>query len=299
MSTGEKWLSGPHFANPTLAAAYLEKVALMKAPILALFFTGYAFSQTPAAPLTFEVADVKISKPGTNPNADFLPGGKLVLQYLTMKEMIVAAWNYDRWPDRISGGPDWLDSEHYDIVAKALQTTPEADLRLMLRNLLIERFKLQTHVEQKPVSVYALVVGRKGKLKESAGEGDKNSCKVQTPAERKDGQIIRSFMCTQTSMDFLAERLPNVAPGYIELPVVNMTDLKGRYDFTIGWTPRRRTTAIGGGDTGKAPEIPTTGESDGFTIFDSLQSQMGLKLEQRKHPMEVVVIDKVQRQPVE
>ena len=219
--------------------------------LASLLFAALALGQPAAAPLTFEVADVQVSKSGT-PNGDFLPGGKLVVTHLSMKQLIVAAWDLDRWSNRVTGGPDWLDSEYYSIVAKAAPTSTEKELRVMLRNLLIERFKLTTHEEKRPTPVYALVVGKKtAKLQESA-EGAKQECHIETPQDRKDGQIIRSYICTGTGMDLLAQMLPRVAPAYVDLPVVNLTELKGAYNFTLGWTPRG--AGRGGAGRGGATE---------------------------------------------
>jgi len=277
---------------------------LLRAAALVLAASAIAAQAQPAAPPpAFEVADIQISKSGKEPNADFLPGGKLILQSVTMKQMISAAWDLDRFPDNVTGGPEWLDADRYDIVAKAVPTATEKDLRLMLRTLLIERFKLETHMESKPLPVYALVVGRKGRLQESpAGEGQPDDCKIQTPQQRKDGQMIRSFICRRTSMDYLSRMLPRIASGYLDLPVVNLTELTGRYDFTLGWTPRRGGRAAGGADasgSGKLGEVPTASDAYGLTPFEALPSQLGLKLEQRKLPTDVLVIDKIQRQPVE
>lgn len=262
---------------------------------LAALFSGFALAQPATTPLSFEVADVQVSKPGGKPNGDFLPGGKLLLQYLTMKEMITAAW--DLRDDYVTGGPAWLNSEHYDIVAKAAATTPEKDLRLMLQNLLIERFKLEIHHDKKVMPVYALVAGKKGaRLKEpAADDAVKPSCKIQTPQQRTDGLILRTFACKKTGMDELTNMLPRIAAAYIDLPVVNLTELKGSYDFTLEWTPRRGVR----GAAGPAGDAPTAPDPDALTIFDAVQSQLGLKLEQRKVPMDIVVIDKVERVPID
>jgi uncharacterized protein (TIGR03435 family) len=102
-------------------------------------------------------------------------------------------------------------------------------------------------------------------------------------------------------MDFLAQRLRNTAPAYIDLPVVNQTGLKGEYDFTFGWTPKRRAAAVADGapKNPNGAEVPSTNDTQGLNPFESLQSQMGLKLEQRKAPMDVVVIDKVLRTAID
>jgi uncharacterized protein (TIGR03435 family) len=174
---------------------------------------------------------------------------------------------------------------------------------MMLRNLLIERFKLETHGEKQPMPVFALTVGKRNpKLLPSAANDEQPSCKVQTPAQRKDGQLPRTVSCRKQSMDDLANRLPKIAAAYIDRPVIDLTGLKGLYDFTLEWTPRRgvRGPVSPGGDASAKPgEVPTASESNAVTIFDALQSQLGLRLELRKHPMDILVIDKVERLPID
>ncbi|MEO8595909.1 MAG: TIGR03435 family protein [Candidatus Solibacter sp.] len=239
------------------------------------------------------MADVQISQPGGQRNIEFLPGGKLLIQGLTLRDLVAGAW--DLGDEYVSGGPPFVATEHYDIVAKAPGTAPEKDLRAMLKTLLLERFQLQVHTEQKPMPVYALVVSKKGqKLKPSAPEG-KQECKLQLPAQRTDGLILRTYACKNTSMGTLAELLPNVAPAYANLPVIDLTELPGNYDFTLEWTPRGGVRATDGSTVGGA--IPTTNEPDGKTLFDTLQANLGLRLEARKLPRDILVINKVQRVP--
>jgi uncharacterized protein (TIGR03435 family) len=279
-------------------------IRALKSAGLAALFSSCVLAQPATTPLSFEVADVQVSKPGGKPHGDFLPGGKVTIQSFPMKGLIAIAW--DLPDDYVIGGPAWLNSEHYDIVAKAVTTAPLKELRLMLQTLLIERFKLQVHHDKKAMPVYALVAGKKAvKLQErAAGDGDKPSCKIQGVQQRTDGLFLRSFICKKTSMEELANRLPEAAPAYVDLPVVNLTDLKGLYDFTLAWTPTGggRGGAGRGGDApaaGKAGDMPAASEPDGVTLFDALQSQLGLKLEPRKYPMDILVIDKVERVPTE
>jgi len=243
------------------------------------------------------VADVQISKPGGKPNVDYLPGGKVILQYVTMKDMVMGAWKLPS--DYVTGGPAWLNSEHYDIVAKAHTTrtdTEDDELKAMLQTLLKERFRLEVHFEKKPMPVYALVAGKKVKLQTSAaGANEKPDCKYQAPQQRNDGQVLRTFACKKVSMQMLAAELRSMAPAYIDRPVVDLTDLKGDFDFTLAWTPRGRNAPV----PPRNSDAPTVSEPDGVTVFDALQSQLGLKLEQRKHPMDVLVIDRVERVPTE
>jgi uncharacterized protein (TIGR03435 family) len=274
-------------------------MSLYRLTVLAALFSVLATAQTLTPPkLAFEVSDVKVSSPGGTPNVDFLPGGKIVANFVTMKELLAVAWS--KREEYVIGGPSWLGEEHYDIVAKATPAAKEADLALMLQSLLFERFKLALHMEKKPMPVYVLTAGKKGpKLTEStAPASEEASCKMQLPTERKDGQILRSLICKNAPISALVERLPNVAPAYVDHPVVDQTELKGRYDFTLEWAPRRggRGAVIVGG--GAAGEVPAP-DPDGATIFGAVQSQLGLKLEPRKLPMDVLVIDKLERVPTE
>jgi hypothetical protein len=129
----------------------------------------------------------------------------------------------------------------------------------------------------RPTPVYALVAGKKrARLQESAaGDAEKHSCKIQTPQQRTDGLVLRSLICKKTGMEALASMLPNIAPAYIDLPVDDLTELRGLYDFTLDWTPRGggRGAADRGGDAPaavKAGDVPATSEPDGVTVFDAL-----------------------------
>src|SRR5580704_1936669 len=126
--------------------------------VLWLLSAVAAFGQSQTPP-SFEVADVKVNKSGEARMAvDFLPGGKLSMRNVPMKVMIVMAYHVR--PDAVTGGPGWLESDRFDVVAKALQTTSPDELRLMQRTLLAERFKLAIHTDQKILPAYALVLGK-------------------------------------------------------------------------------------------------------------------------------------------
>lgn len=265
---------------------------------------GVVWGQVTPAPaplLSFEVADVRIAKPGGRPNVDFQPGGRLVANSLSMKQLIAAAWKVDeKW---VTGGPPWLDTERYDIVAKAPHAATENEVRKMVRGLLAERFHLSVHTEKKIMQVYALEVDKKGsKLQESAKDDSESDCKFKSTPPTTDGPVVRSFACKTVSMDELAETLPGMAPAYVDQPVVNLTGLEGRYDFTLAWTPRRGPGAARA-KTGDGPAVAGAAPGDslpieGITVFEAVR-KLGLKLEGRKLPVDVIVIDKVERVPTE
>lgn len=244
-----------------------------------------AFSQPPSTPLSFEVAEVKVNKSGDLRITAELNSGRVTVRNAPMKLLITAAYHI---PESVlEGGPGWLETDRFDVIAKASPTTPEEDLRLMLRTLLAERFKLAVHNEQKPTTAYVLTVGKRGhKLQESetAKPGD-DRC---GPGQGAPGD--QHIVCQRMTMRDLADALPNIAPGYIRgVPVIDQTDLKGSYQFKLDWTPAGRLNS------------PTATE-DGASIrslFDALDSELGLKLESRKVPLPVVVIDHVERVPTE
>ena len=231
----------------------------------------------------FEAADVK---PNTSPNpapskGGFLPGGRVDLPSMTLRQLIAGAYNLQ--PDMLAGGPKWLDSDRFDIVAKAPPDTSIPALQLMLQSLLAERFKLVLHQEDKVMPVYALVVGKGGsKLRDSSPISGR-SCRWTT--------IERSLMrrdCQKTSMAMLAGQLAAMRAYGIDRPVVDLTGLKGEYDFQFEIDPRNHL-----GEQRRDPEPGAPAEA-GPTIFDSM-AQLGLKLEARNQAVPVMVIDRAER----
>jgi uncharacterized protein (TIGR03435 family) len=261
-------------------------IRALTAAALAVLPSGPAFAQSTAAPLSFEVADVKGNKSGggRGASADFLPGGRVNVTNAAMKELIAGAYSVGEYP--VSGGPGWLDAERYDIVAKAAPTTSEDHVRKMLQTLLADRFKLAIHHGHKATSVYALTLGKQApKLQESAA-GTEADCKGLR------GHLTRTHM----SMPDLAEALPRMSPRYIDLPVVDLTGLKGVYDFKLEWTTMPGPAAA----AGRGGDAPATNpDTVPVSIFNAIQDQPGLKIEGRKHPIDIIVIDHVERVPIE
>lgn len=243
-----------------------------------------SFGQSQTAPPSFEVADVKVNKSGEARMAvDFLPGGKLSMRNVPMRVMVAMA--YTVRPDAVTGGPDWLESDRFDIVAKALQTTSPDDLRLMLRTLLAERFALAVHTGQKPGPAYGLVLGKTGsKLQPS--EAALLTDQRCGPGEGEAGQ--KHVVCRHITMTMLADQLQEFAPRDIAVPVVDQTGLSGAYNFKLDWTPAVRAAA------GASLDAPA-----GPTLFDAVETQLGLKLESKKLPLPVIVIDRVERVPTD
>ncbi len=254
-------------------------------PVLYLLTSLAAFSQTPTVPPSFEAADVKVNNSGeTRMAVDFQPGGRLSMRNVTMKVMIVMA--YHARPEAVSGGPAWLESDRFDVVAKASQTTTPEVLRSMLQTLLAERFKLTLHTDQKVGPAYALVLGKTGpKLQPS--EAALLTDQRCSPGQGDAGQ--KHVTCRHITMPMLAATLQEIASKDIDIPIVDQTGLPGAFDFSLDWTPAVRTAA----GVAAAPDSST-----GPSLFDAVETQLGLRLENKKLPLPVIIIDRVERVPV-
>jgi uncharacterized protein (TIGR03435 family) len=268
-----------------------------------------AFGQS-AGTAEFEAADIRVNKSGDPQSADFLAGGQISLRSMTMKSLIGIGWKETRMlpeltslalavapsvaqfkvlsNDYLKGGPAWLDSDRFDVIAKAPAGTSGDALRLMVQKLLTDRFHLVVHREERVMKVYAMVVAKGGsKLKASDGSGDQ----VCTPSIGDDNVYHRE--CHNTTMARLAEQLASFAPRFFEgRPVVDATDLKGAWDFRLDWTP------LSGGLAG-LQSAPGQEFDTGTTIFKTMEKNLGLKLEQQERSMPIIVIDQVDRVPTE
>ncbi len=177
-------------------------------------------------------------------------------------------------------GPDWLKSERFDIVAIASHVRKD-QLRPMLQSLLKERFKLEVHRESKVLPVYALVQG-------------KNGAKIQ--AIKPDGESgvwdgIGKLTAKKITMTHFAETLSS----QMDRPVVDTTGLEGVFDFTLEYTKQEVQPKFNADGVGTAAPDLESGQS----IFSALQEQLGLKLESRKAPVEMLVIDHAEKEPTE
>ena len=217
----------------------------------------------------FEVASVRLSAPGnTGPSSVGGFGtGRFTATNAPLVALLEIAFHVQQY--QISGVPDWAEEETYEITAKAEDgiSLDDDQLRPRLQQLLAERLKLATHREMKDVQGYALVVAKGGpKLKESTSA-------AATPAFMRPGRL----RLPRVSMDVFAGML------YFSTirPVVNKTGLEGSYEIELDYARDQDTDS----------SLPS--------IFTALQEQLGLKLEAQKVPVEMLVIDNVEKIPTE
>jgi uncharacterized protein (TIGR03435 family) len=228
----------------------------------------------------FEAVSVKPNNSGSGSSHSSSDQGMLRATNLSLRNLIVTAYGMK---DYQVEGPDWLSSERFDVTAKFPEALPKdrekynAAFTVMMQKMLADRFKLVAHREQKTFSVYGLVVGKTGiKFKEVPNNGDSRSDSHNTHYE---GRTV--------SMAKLAEFLSRNT----DLPVLDMTGLKGSYDLTLDWSPEPRQSGDGKDD---APVI-----ADRPALPEALQEQLGLKLESRKAPIEILVVDHAEKVPTE
>jgi uncharacterized protein (TIGR03435 family) len=208
----------------------------------------------------------------------FAESGTVTLRYYSMRRLIMAAYQEAIREEYIvvpaGGGPSWLDSDHFDLIAKTAPGTPKDAERTMLQKALADRFHLVIHREQRPMAVFVLTAGKNElKLKKPEGSGDPDC----SPFPRRSDARRRG--CHNMTMSDLARQLPELARGYIDRPVVDETNLAGSYDFELEWMPR---------------PPPGADPVPGATVFDAIE-KLGLRLEEHKKPMPVIVIDHVEK----
>jgi uncharacterized protein (TIGR03435 family) len=242
-----------------------------------LFITSASSGQAPPPSPAFEAASVKPSKPGDlgGSTFQFTTGGGLKIINGTLRGIIESAYSMRDF--QILDGPGWLNSERYDILAKAANGGSIAETRLRLQALLGERFQLRVHRETRNLPEYALVVGRNGfKLVRNEGSlvpaaGIRSGC----------GQMTGTMTTIANLAVYLERQLTR--------PVLDETGLSGRYDFQLNWAPDA--------DSCRSPN--DTGDhgtaADGPSLFTALQEKLGLKLESKKGPVEVLVVDHAEK----
>jgi uncharacterized protein (TIGR03435 family) len=235
----------------------------------------------------FEVASLKPGQPIPGDkiyiNLGSVSHGTLTLTNTSLADCLRYAFGLTN-NDQLAG-PDWIKQKvvRFDIVAKAPADTPLDQIRLMLQNLLTERFRLALHREQKELSYVALVIGKKGpKLQEAIPDSDASGNKFLI------GQIVSNHISMTT--------LATLFSRFTGQTVMDMTGLAGSYDLKLEWTPENppASTAAGRGSGAGAST-----DDSGPSLFAAVEQQLGLKLEVRKGPVEIVVIDHAERVPVQ
>jgi uncharacterized protein (TIGR03435 family) len=247
-----------------------------------------AFSQANSPPRpSFEVASIKPNTSGNNRAAiRGQPGGRFVATNATLQMLITTAYQVEGF--RMLGGPNWVNSDRFDIEARAEggNTMPGQPFPL-LQSLLEDRFGLKTHWETREFPLYELVVAKNGLKLQAVADPD--------PLPPGGFRVARGVMAG-SAVSFI--NFVRALSLYLGRTIVNKTALIGFFDIKLEWTPE-----VGeggpfgpGGSFGPGPETgPPPSSVPGPSIFTAIQEQLGLRLESSKSPVDVLVIDSVER----
>ncbi|MEO8368141.1 MAG: TIGR03435 family protein [Candidatus Solibacter sp.] len=290
--------------------------------VLALFVCSAVYGQAPDQTLQFEVASVKAVPPPVGPNNGSSrgcfggPGSSDPVRYTCSNASVslMAIQAYGLKPYQVRP-PVITDTYRFNVEAKVPPGATADQVKVMLRNLLAERFKLAFHYEKRETQAYALVVAKGGlKLKESTPPlpiaPPKNDTAKPKPGPVTDAEGFTYFapregmavgrangLTRWVGKNVLMEHLAGLSNSLTGQPVIDSTGLKGKYDFI--WTfssdsVGERAPAAPPDDDSVAP----AGEA-GLTIFAALQKQLGLRLEPQKITIDAFVIDHAEKTPVE
>jgi uncharacterized protein (TIGR03435 family) len=310
--------------NDTLSELPVKNPALMTGACAGLMLTLLAglaptpplaaqASPAPAAGPTFEVASVKPNKSGDQRAMLSLPPtGRLTATNVPLRLLLRQAFDVQDF--QLVGGPSWVNTDRFDIVAKAPDgVTDQNQIRPMLLALFADRFKLVTHTETREMPIYSLVLARSdGRLgpklsvtkvdcaamfsgRRGAPLPPPPPAPAQLPPPIECGVTIGTGMMNVGGMAMLefARALSQFA-GRI---VLDRTGLKERYSFQLQYAPEGRGFGPGPGLGPAGPE-PAAVDPNIPSLFTALQEQLGLKLESDKAPIDVIVIDRIE-QPIE
>jgi uncharacterized protein (TIGR03435 family) len=307
-----------------LAIVPFALVASLSAQTPATVFIG---GQPPPAPpwdaphLEFEVASVKSNKSGPMMSAMRTVPSEFRMTNVPLRILIMQAYRLSTYQ---LVGPSWLDSERFDIVAKAPEGSRPDQTMLMLRGLLADRFKLKVHSETRETQLYALVLARSDgklgpKLSKSTddcekilaerraaaqaargggagpipftmpGPNEKPVCTISMrPTQVTNGLPLLTFRGGGQPMQMVVNQISS----FLNKRVVDRTGLTGLYDFELQFSMQgQMPLTTQGAVSGAVPAAPI---DDGPTMFDAVR-EMGLKLESERGPVEHLVIDSVER----
>lgn len=257
----------------------------VRVALLSLLTIAPGLAQQPK----FDVADVHVSTTAHGFAQNFggvLRDGKYINRDVTMLNLIRAAYGVSE--ETVAGGPGWVDSDLFDVIAKVPDGTTPAKASLMLQVLLADRFGLVVHNDTRPMPRYVLSAGKGGsRLKPTSGS-ENPGCqpKPQAGGGGAPGDLASQpniqVACHNLTAAEIADNLHQMAGGYLDHDVIDATKLEGSWDFDLEWTSRGALAARG---------------ADGISVFAAVEKQLGLKLELQDVPMTALVIEGVKRKP--
>ena len=283
----------------TVRRSLTTRTRVIAAAIVLLAAAASAALRAQAPPPAFEVASVKSNKTGERRvMMRTEPGGRFTASNVTLRDVVREA--YRLLPSQLTGEPDWMSADRFDIVAKAEGNIEEsffADplagpsrLQLMLRSLLADRFKLVAHEETRELPLYAMTMARSDRRVGPGLRPSTRDCSSGGAAPAADGfdcgLSITPLKISGRSVPL--SQLASGVGGMVQRTITDRTGLAGRFDIELSYTPE----LLGGPEAAKVSAAG--GDPNGPSIFTAIQEQLGLKLESARGPVKVVVVDSVQ-----
>ncbi len=243
--------------------------------MIALLAAGAGIAGPQDARPAYEAASVKANNSESGSSSSNGSKGQIVFTNVSLKRLIERAYNVK--PFQVTS-PDWTENVHFDIAAKYPPDTKNEDRALMLRTLLEDRFKLAVHHDSKELPGFALVEAKGGfKLKPVEAAGGSSA---------KDyGGRVRTLTVKHTSIPSIADLLARL----LGETVVDKTGIEGVYDFEFKWTA----------DDMDGSTSSTSNGDPAPSLFTAVQETLGLRLQSQKVPVDIIVVDHVERVPAE
>jgi uncharacterized protein (TIGR03435 family) len=264
----------------------------------ALAVAGVATAHLLAAQAAFEVASVKPNRSGfPGGDTEFRPG-QFIARNQTLRVLIVAAYELEEF--RVVGGPDWVSSERFDVQARATSPITRREAMPMLRALLADRFALRVRMERRNHSVYALVLNRPGTFGPRLGRAAASACVERGPQPPRvpPGELPSCGMLPMTTGRLsgrsvgLALLATQISP-LVRRVVLDQTAVKGLVDIDLDWEIDEEQRAALARLLPDRPLPPIDPDKPG--LIGALQEQLGLRLESKTAPVDVLVVDSAQR----
>jgi uncharacterized protein (TIGR03435 family) len=298
----------------------IRKMTARRLALLISINSVAAFAQNTAPRLEFEVASIRASAEQSVDRTNVglkIDGSQVRCNHMALRDYVAMAYGVQYY--QISG-PDWMASQRFDIAAKLPAGAGGAQVPAMLVALLTDRFRMAAHKETKDFPVYALVRGKgELKLKESqpdpapdSPDGGRGARPVDVAAGGGRGGVTVSlgqgatFSVGDNRLEGRKINMPSFASGlsrFLDRPAIDMTGLAKTYDFTLNFSPEDFTAmmiraALAAGVVMPPQAMKALESSSGDSIFAAVEA-LGLKLEGRKAPLEVVTIDHIEKTPTE
>lgn len=286
--------------------------------VILTVFMSCAMSGQPAGGPAFEVATIRpvpppngvVARVGPSGGPGTRDPGLYTCTFCGLTSLILQA--YDIKTFQLSA-PSWIQNELFDINAKVPEGTTKEQFGWMLRHLLEERFKVSVHRETREIPAYELVLAKNGsKLKETTEEAKQGDSAAWSPGLDKDGYPtvppgrtsmianVRGTMRMRAKKETM-EQFIAMLSAQVRGPVTDSTGFKGEYDFTLSWTRDLDAASVApsASSESRSPLSGISGSDSEPTLFGALELQLGLRLERKNGPIEMLVIDHIEKIPTQ